>query len=84
MEAKKPIEGKMRYLKYGFVHMESKTYCCPECRKILNAGPNYQPKYCCECGQELDFTEIKWGSDKQIGYKEEEENYGKEKLPKIC
>lgn len=83
MEAKKPIESTIRYMKYGFVRIESKVYRCPKCGDILNAGPGYQPKYCGECGQKLDFSNAKWEQEREVGYKEEEFDYAKEKLPKI-
>lgn len=83
MKARKPIESTIRYKKYGFAYVESKVYRCPKCGDILNAGPNYQPKYCGECGQKLDFSSAKWEPERELGYKEEELDYAKEKLPKI-
>lgn len=72
MKARKPIESTIRYMKYGFVHVERKMYRCPKCGELLSAGPDYQPKYCGECGQKLDFSDAKWESEKILGYKEEE------------
>ena len=37
---------------------------CPRCNHVLNAGPNFQPKYCSECGQKIDFSEVKWEEEK--------------------
>ena len=34
------------------------------CNHVLNAGPNFQPKYCSECGQKIDFSEVKWEEEK--------------------
>ena len=55
MKAMKPIFRTKQYIKYGFVKMEHEYCCCPKCRNILNAGPNYQPEFCDRCGQALDF-----------------------------
>lgn len=67
-KAKKPILRISAYLKFGFVITEHEYYYCPRCKHILNAGRNYQPKYCDRCGQKLDFSGIKWKEDKEIGY----------------
>ena len=60
--ARKPITGTMDYLKHrGLPYSEHRKFSyCPRCKNMLNAGPNYQPKYCSECGQKIDFTEVKW------------------------
>ena len=50
-KARKPIARKITYLKYGFVITEHENHYCPRCNHVLNAGPNYQPKYCNQCGQ---------------------------------
>lgn len=55
-------------IKYGFVKMEHEYCCCPKCRNILNAGPNYQPEFCDRCGQALDFSNTEWEEDKRIGF----------------
>ena len=62
-KARKPIAKKSTYLKYGFEY-----YRCPRCKNILNAGPNYQPKYCDQCGQKINFSGIKWKEDKELGF----------------
>ena len=45
--AKKPIFQTKTYIKYGFVIMEHEYPYCPNCKNILNAGPDYQPNYSC-------------------------------------
>lgn len=82
MKALKPTMKVQRYLKYGFVLTETQQCVCPKCKMVLNAGPNYQPKYCSECGQKLDFAGIKWKPEKEIGYMRENGN-GEEKLPQV-
>ena len=67
-KARKPIAKKSTYLKYGFVITEHEYYHCPRCKNILNAGPNYQPKYCDQCGQKIKFSGIKWKEDKELGF----------------
>ena len=49
---------------YGFTYVEHKPCYCPRCNHVLNAGPNFQPKYCSECGQKIDFSEVKWEEEK--------------------
>lgn len=56
------------YLKYGFVLTEHEFHSCPRCGSVLNAGPNYQPKVCEQCGQRITFKGIVWKEDKTIGY----------------
>lgn len=68
--ARNPIERTMRYKKYGFVVTESQRFGCPRCGGRLNVGPNYQPKYCEQCGQKLNFTGIEWKPDREIGFAE--------------
>lgn len=70
MEPLKRIET---YLKYGFVITEHEYYDCPRCGKVLNAGPQYQPKYCSECGQKVTFEGVKWKEDVTLGYLRPEE-----------
>lgn len=72
MKVMKPIFRTKQYIKYGFVKMEHEYYCCPKCRNILNAGPNYQPEFCDRCGQALDFSNTEWKEDRQIGFVEPE------------
>lgn len=71
--AKKPIVKMGTYNKYGFVITLHQFCCCPKCKKILNAGPDYQPNYCDQCGQKINFSNMKWEKDRQIGYVERRE-----------
>ncbi len=66
--ARKPIPRTETYLKYGFVITEHEYHHCPRCNHILNAGHNYQPKYCGQCGQKLNFSGVKWKEDKELGF----------------
>lgn len=68
--ARKPVAGTMQYLKFGFVITESYCYICPRCKRILNAGPNYQPGYCDQCGQKINFSSAEWRKDRELGYAE--------------
>lgn len=61
-------EKEKQYIKYGFVIIECVSYLCPRCGCILNAGPNYQPKYCDQCGQKVSFKKTKWKSERKIGF----------------
>jgi len=74
-KARKPIVRKITYLKFGFVITEHENHCCPRCNHVLNAGPNYQPKYCDQCGQKLTFSKIRWKEDVQLGYMKRGEAY---------
>lgn len=65
---RKPVTKMERYLKYGFVITEHEYHYCPRCSHILNAGPNYQPGYCDQCGQKLNFSKIQWNEDKELGF----------------
>ena len=67
--ARKPIPQTKTYLKFGFI-VENESHLCPRCKSILNAGPNYQPKYCDQCGQKIDFSSIEWKEDKELEYEE--------------
>lgn len=66
--AKKPIVTVETYLKYGFVVTEHQFFYCPQCKRSLTAGPSYQPNYCEECGQRLNFSGIKWKEERMLGY----------------
>ncbi len=66
--ARKPVPKIQTYAKYGTAIVEHDIYICPRCRKILNAGPNYQPKYCSQCGQHITFAGVEWRKDRQKGY----------------
>lgn len=70
---RKPIMKTGTYNKYGFVKTECTVYCCPRCENILNAGPNYQPNCCVVCGQMIDYSDISWIADKELGYVERRE-----------
>ena len=63
------------YKKYGFVVTLSHHCYCPRCNHILNAGPDYQPKYCDRCGQRVDCSNVSWKEDVTLGYAREEESY---------
>lgn len=65
--ARKPEREVSNYLKYGFVVMECVRYSCPRCSSVLNAGPNYQPRYCDKCGQKVSFKGIEWEPEKELG-----------------
>ena len=62
--ARKPVVRREVYRKYGFTYVEHKPCYCPRCNHVLNAGPNFQPKYCSECGQKIDFSGVKWEEGK--------------------
>lgn len=64
--ARKPKAFTENYMKYGFIVTEHEGYACPRCRSKLNAGPNYQPKYCDQCGQKVTFKGITWKTDKEL------------------
>lgn len=64
--ARKPEVEKRAYLKYGLYPMRSRVCMCPRCFRTLNAGPNYQPKYCDQCGQRLTFEGIEWEKDEEF------------------
>jgi hypothetical protein len=64
----KPIAETYEYLKFGFVKTKSQRFRCPACGDILNAGPNYQPKFCGECGQKVDFEGVVYADEEFIGY----------------
>lgn len=66
--ARKPIPEMETYLKYGFVITEHEKHLCPRCKSVLNAGPDYQPNYCSQCGQKVSFSGIMWKKDKELGY----------------
>lgn len=68
--AMKPIERIANYLKYGFAITEHQYMDCPRCGHTLNAGSNYQPKYCAQCGQRVSFKGIIWKEDRHLGYVE--------------
>ena len=63
----KPIIRTENYLKYGFVKTECELYFCPKCNHPLNAGPNYQPNFCSNCGQRMDFSSVVWTKERDLG-----------------
>ena len=73
--ARRPAARTETYLKFGFVITEYENHYCPRCNHVLNAGPNYQPKYCDQCGQKVSFAEIIWKEDKELGFKKRGETY---------
>lgn len=64
--ARKPVKKMGTYLKYGYVVVEHEYHCCPRCGSKLNAGPNYQPKYCDQCGQHITFCGVVWKEDRDL------------------
>lgn len=72
----KPISKAGTYLKYGFVITEHEFQLCPRCGSTLNAGPNYQPKFCDQCGQQIDFEGIEWKEDRVLGYAQAKQEGG--------
>ncbi len=64
--ARKPVAKTETYLKYGFVIVECEKYLCARCGSVLSAGPNYQPKYCDQCGQKVSFKGIEWKKDRDL------------------
>mgnify|MGYP002625846129 FL=1 len=68
--ARKPLVRTRQYLKFGFVVTEHECHDCPRCGYTLNAGPNYQPRYCDRCGQKIDFSGTEWTEERQLDYAE--------------
>lgn len=66
--AMQPVKKIQIYLKYGCAITEHQHMDCPRCGHVLNAGPNYQPKYCDQCGQRITFDNVEWKPDRHIGY----------------
>lgn len=66
--ARKPVTKKKIYQRYGFVTVEQICHCCPGCGHVLNTGPEYQPKYCDQCGQKINFSGVEWVEDKELGF----------------
>jgi hypothetical protein len=69
---RKPIEKTSIYCKYGFVRTQTTHHYCPLCGFVLNSGPNYQQKYCSECGQRITFEGITFKPDIELGYVDRE------------
>lgn len=68
--AMEPIERIADYLKYGSVITEHQYMDCPRCGHVLGAGPDYQPRYCDQCGQRVSFEGVTWKEDRCLGYVE--------------
>lgn len=66
--ARKPVSKLETYLKFGYVATERECHLCPRCGNVLNAGPDYQPHYCGQCGQRVDFGGIEWKEERELGY----------------
>lgn len=62
----KPVARTEQYLKYGFIPTEYKLYFCPNCGRPLNAGPHYQPNFCGDCGQRVDFSDVTWTEERVL------------------
>lgn len=69
-KAMEPVERIGRYLKFGFVITEHQYMDCPRCGHVLDAGPEYQPRYCDQCGQRVSFIGVTWKGDRHLGYAE--------------
>ena len=69
-KAREPVAKTRTYLKYGFANTMIESYYCPRCRHLLNAGPDYQPRYCDQCGQRVGFDKVIWKEPETIGYVE--------------
>ncbi len=66
--ARRPVPKTTTYLKYGFAVTEDECFYCPRCRRILNAGPEYQPNYCSQCGQRVTFRDTGWKGGREAGW----------------
>lgn len=73
--AVRPLARTRQYLKFGFVITEHEYHDCPRCGGTLNAGPNYQPRYCDRCGQKINFSGTEWKEDKELGFAERSNAY---------
>lgn len=52
------------FLQMGFVPTLTTQVRCDNCNSILNAGPNYQPKFCPECGAKVpDLSKVEWKNE---------------------
>ena len=65
---KAPTWKMVEYKKYGFCKTRFQAFYCPECENQLNAGPEYQPKRCDNCGIKLDFSGIEYKPEEFLGY----------------
>ena len=50
------------YLKYGYSPTICTKVICNNCRHIINAGPNYKPKFCDMCDTSIvdNLDDIEW------------------------
>lgn len=62
----KPTEYTAEYKKFGLVMIRIHGHKCGECGAILNAGPNWQPKCCEECGTKVDWSDVVWIPDEEL------------------
>lgn len=67
-KARKPIARENSYLKFVFVITEHENHYCPRCNHVLDSGPNYQPRYCDQCGQKVNSKGTEWKKDKELGF----------------
>ncbi len=58
--AKTPLVEFDTYKKFGNLPTKYQKFICPKCKNVINAGPNYQPRYCSSCGQKLKFDNIEY------------------------
>ena len=69
-----PITRFKRYRKFGFVLTEVQMAYCPSCKTQLNAGPNYVPERCSNCGQLIDWGNYSWREEEFIKYMSKDNN----------
>lgn len=62
-KAEMPYRSFYTYEKFPGKYYCHETWNCPRCRHVLNAGPNFQPNYCDNCGQKLDFNHVEFEED---------------------
>lgn len=50
------------YLKYGYAPTHHTSVYCDHCNAIVNAGPNYKPRYCAMCGTKIEdnLDTVEW------------------------
>ena len=53
------------YLNFINHAIKHKVVLCDNCSKILNAGPNYKPKFCDMCGQKIsdNLDKVDWTNE---------------------
>lgn len=72
---RKPVLGHKTYKKFGFVVTLCQSCDCPRCGHYLSAGPNHQCRYCDQCGQRVDCSNVKWEEEIELGYAREDGTY---------